>query len=391
MNGITSYQDHFIIGLTGNIGTGKSLVRKMLQHLGAYGIDADVLAHEALKSGGPASEEIIRRFGTNVLDESGKIDRAKVAHVVFKDERSLNDLESILHPLVSIAAKNLIHHSHLPIIAIEAIKLLESDLAGLCDNIWVVDTREEVIFERLASNRGMQRGKINERQSNQSSMDQKRQKADVVIENNHDPFTTWQLVLNEWEMLRKTNDAFSEFLCNLSSLISPFYESIVLPQTNTFSEIEKFNNSAEFFTWLCAKGTREYDQIKTDQRDLFQLSLNHFIFSFRSTQEIEPITIWDLSQFDLTLQGYRLANSSNTQNDFQSVLRYVEEIGQIQLIQRINIPLNTYLKERMTSFRELGYNSVIAGDVIDPQWDKAGYNLYQKNISEKIDLFSEQK
>ncbi len=154
MNATPSFQNRFIIGLTGNIGTGKSLVRKMLQHIGAYGIDSDVLAHEALISGGPATEKFIQRFGIRVLDDSGKIDRAKIARIVFNDKRSLIDLESILHPLVITAAENLIRRSPLPIIVIEAIKLLESDLVDLCDSIWVVDAKEEIVFERLASERG---------------------------------------------------------------------------------------------------------------------------------------------------------------------------------------------------------------------------------------------
>lgn len=388
MNGITSYQDRFVIGLTGNIGTGKSIVRKMLQHLGAYGIDADVLAHEALTSGGSAPEEIIRRFGIDVLDDSGKIDRSKIAHIVFNNERSLIDLESILHPLVSIATVNLIRRSHLPIIVIEAIKLLESDLVGLCDSIWVVDAHEEIIFERLASDRGIERGKIIERLSNQSSAHKKRQKADVVIKNNQDLFATWQLVLNEWEKLSTTNDSFCGFLDNSSSLTNTFKGRIVLPQTNVFSEIEEFNNSTGFFSWLGKNGSGKYNLKKPGHQDLVRLALTHFIFSFQSTQEIETITIWDLSQFDLTLNGYYLPNSSNLQNDLQTVLRFVEEFGQIQLIQRINIPLDNHLKERVTSFRELGYNLVTAGDVRDPQWNKAGYNLYQKNICEGFDLFS---
>jgi dephospho-CoA kinase len=150
MGEINPHQDRFIIGLTGNIGTGKSLVRKMLQHLGAYGIDADILAHEALKSNSPAHERIIRYFGASILDTHGTVDRAKLAHIVFTDEKALVELENILHPLVSIAVANIIQYARLPIIIIEAIKLLESDLAGICDSIWVVDSREQVIFDRLS-------------------------------------------------------------------------------------------------------------------------------------------------------------------------------------------------------------------------------------------------
>ncbi len=138
MNKTKIQSECFIIGLTGNIGTGKSLIRKMLQHLGAYGIDADALAKEALNSNGHIAEEVIRCLGRHVIDDSGKLDRAKIAHVVFNNEKSLIDLEKILHPLVFTAAGNLIRYTRLPIVVIEAIKLLESDLAGLCDSIWVV-------------------------------------------------------------------------------------------------------------------------------------------------------------------------------------------------------------------------------------------------------------
>lgn len=127
MSEITPHQDHFIIGLTGNIGTGKSLVQKMLQHLGAYGIDADILTHEALKPNGPAQERIVDHFGASILDARGAVDRAKLAHIVFSNEKALVYLENILHPLVSTATANMIQRARLPIIIIEAIKLLESD------------------------------------------------------------------------------------------------------------------------------------------------------------------------------------------------------------------------------------------------------------------------
>ena len=139
MGETTAHQDRFIIGLTGNIGTGKSLVRKMIQHFGAYGIDADILTHEALKPDGPAKEQIVHRFGSSILDSQAAVDRVKLARIVFNDEKALVELENILHPFVSIAARNMIKRARLPIIIIEAIKLLDSDLADMCDSIWVVD------------------------------------------------------------------------------------------------------------------------------------------------------------------------------------------------------------------------------------------------------------
>ena len=73
------WQDKFVIGLTGNIGTGKSVVRRMLEHLGAYGIDADALAHRAMQKGAPAYEPVIEEFGRYILAADGEIAASEVS------------------------------------------------------------------------------------------------------------------------------------------------------------------------------------------------------------------------------------------------------------------------------------------------------------------------
>ena len=88
-------------------------------------------------------------FKPDIIDEIGEIDRGKLAGIVFSDQQALRDLEGILHPLVVTAATNLVTHARLPIIVIEAIKLLESALANMCDSVWVVDADDEIIMNRL--------------------------------------------------------------------------------------------------------------------------------------------------------------------------------------------------------------------------------------------------
>ena len=90
----------FIIGLTGNIATGKSVVRKMLEHLGAYGIDADALSHRAISKGAPGYQPVVDEFGKYILDSEGSIDRGKLAKLVFSDTEALAKLEAIIHPFV---------------------------------------------------------------------------------------------------------------------------------------------------------------------------------------------------------------------------------------------------------------------------------------------------
>ena len=97
---MSSVPGKYIIGLTGNIATGKSVVRRMLEHLGAYTIDADALSHRAIAKGVPGYQPIINEFGKWILDKDGEIDRSKLASVVFHDLGVLAELEGIIHPLV---------------------------------------------------------------------------------------------------------------------------------------------------------------------------------------------------------------------------------------------------------------------------------------------------
>jgi dephospho-CoA kinase len=82
---MSAWPGKYAIGLTGNIATGKSVVRKMLEHLGAYGIDADTLAHRTIAKGAPGYETVVETFGKWILAPDGNVDRARLARVVFSD------------------------------------------------------------------------------------------------------------------------------------------------------------------------------------------------------------------------------------------------------------------------------------------------------------------
>ena len=125
---MSAWPGKYVIGLTGNIATGKSVVRKMLEHLGAYGIDADALAHRAMALGSPGYQPVVEMFGKWILGADGQIDRNRLARIVFSDADALAQLENIIHPLVSQAVDVLVRRTRHSVIAIEAIKLLEIKL-----------------------------------------------------------------------------------------------------------------------------------------------------------------------------------------------------------------------------------------------------------------------
>ena len=141
---MSNWPGKYVIGLTGNIATGKSVVRRMLEHLGAYTIDADTLSHRAIAKGAPGYQPVVDSFGKFILDARGEIDRAKLGRLVFNDPEALKILEAIVHPLVEQAVDLMIRRANQRIIVIEAIKLLEGKLGGQCDTIWTTYAPEAV-------------------------------------------------------------------------------------------------------------------------------------------------------------------------------------------------------------------------------------------------------
>ena len=146
MNGRTQ-TDPLVIGLTGNIATGKSTVSAYLHKKGAYIVDADKVAHRVMEPGQEAYAAIVAQFGTGILADDGRIERSKLGEIVFQDADRLGRLEQIVHPAVYRAVYNEIEQSMPAVVILEAVKLLEAgSTATLCDEIWVVvsDPQEQV-------------------------------------------------------------------------------------------------------------------------------------------------------------------------------------------------------------------------------------------------------
>lgn len=198
---MSAWPGKFVIGLTGNIATGKSVVRKMLEHLGAYTIDADVLAHRAMEKGAPAYQPILDTFGKWILGPDGQIDRQKLGRLVFNDAEALGRLEEIVHPLVGQAVDLLVRRARQRVVVIEAIKLLETPLRQQCDSIWVVIAPPDQQMQRLIRKRGLDADTAQQRISAQSSQEAKMAAADVVIRNDGSFEATWKQVVTAWRKL----------------------------------------------------------------------------------------------------------------------------------------------------------------------------------------------
>jgi dephospho-CoA kinase len=128
------------IGITGPIGCGKSTVAGMLAEHGAIVIDADRLVREVYEDAA-VRQAVVDRFGPDVRTPDGSIDRRALARIVFDDPTALRDLEAIVHPAVRpriLAGIEAADTSRAPAVVVETIKLVESGLAGLCDEVWLI-------------------------------------------------------------------------------------------------------------------------------------------------------------------------------------------------------------------------------------------------------------
>jgi dephospho-CoA kinase len=166
-----------VIGLTGNIGCGKSTVAGWLRDMDVAVIDLDAVARQIRNNDAEARRRIEARFGT--------IEAGKLASIVFSDRVALSDLEAILHPLVRNETRALLAEleaAGADAACIEAIKLLESPLHDRCDTTWVVRCEEADAVRRVAASRGMTEDEARARLANQSPQEAKVAAADVVID-----------------------------------------------------------------------------------------------------------------------------------------------------------------------------------------------------------------
>ncbi|RMF47314.1 MAG: dephospho-CoA kinase [Deltaproteobacteria bacterium] len=179
-----------VLGITGNIASGKSRVAARFGELGAAVVSADQLAREAVAPGTAALAAIVRRFGQAILRDDGSLDRQKLGGLVFADSEARRQLESITHPAIArLAEERLMRlRGTRKLIVYEAPLLFEAGAEGRVDRVLVVTAEEEVRLARLMDRDGLDRRAALQRIRAQLPQEQKAVRADYVIDNSGD----WQ-------------------------------------------------------------------------------------------------------------------------------------------------------------------------------------------------------
>jgi dephospho-CoA kinase len=175
-----------LIGLTGNIASGKSTVARLLAERGATVIDSDLLARRAVELGTPAYEEIVRRWGTDVVAPDGMLDRARLREIVFDDHDSLEELNRIVHPEVNRLRERLVSEARRRgdrVVVCDIPLLFEKHLAAEFDRILLVDAPRPIRLERLVRDRGLHEAEAMKMIAAQMPAELKRARADYVLDN----------------------------------------------------------------------------------------------------------------------------------------------------------------------------------------------------------------
>jgi dephospho-CoA kinase len=172
------------IGLTGGIGSGKSTVARMFAARSVPIIDTDELARELAEPGQPGHADIVEQFGTDILDASGRLDRAKLRARVFADPAERRRLENILHPAIRAEVRRRLEGTAGPYAIIAVPLLVETGFDDLVDRVLAVDCTEALQIQRTAARSGMAEVEIQRVMAAQATRQQRLARADDVVENN---------------------------------------------------------------------------------------------------------------------------------------------------------------------------------------------------------------
>lgn len=336
---MSAWPGKFVIGLTGNIATGKSVVRKMLEHLGAYGIDADALGHRAIAPDAPGYKAVVDTFGKWILAPDGQVDRAKLARIVFTDPEALIQLEAIIHPLVRQAVDLLVKRSSQKVIVIEAIKLLEGPLRQACDTIWVTYAPKEVQISRLTQKRGMSTAVAHQRVNAQPPQNEKVKAANTVIHNEGSFEDTWKQITQAWKILFPTFE-------------SGAYRPITAPKGALLVEKARPRHAAEIAALI---GRLSDGKVKPTSEDIMAaFGEKAYLFLKMDSQPVGVVG-WQVENLVERTDDVFIEPSQSLPDAMQALLKEIETTSRDLQCEVALLFLPPQLSSQMEVWNTLGY------------------------------------
>jgi len=391
---LTPPEKPFVIGITGNIGAGKSLVRKMLERLGGLGIDADSLAHRALLKGSPVYEKVISQFGPELLNDKGQIERGKLASLVFANKENLLILENLIHPAVELAGRRIMAESTAPFVVIEAIKLLESDLLKECNSIWLVNVPLDTQIERVIQSRGMNRAQVLQRLQHQSLSETKSLSANVVIDNGSSPEFTWKQVDAVFAQLASSDPILARALDRYQEWRN-LHSSIRLLQPTNSNLLKKIIDASQPVEWISSwinSAIHRYSVKKGihSRSNYFEMLVKFQCVLHQLNNKPELLSISNLENF--MLQPHYLFTMDEKKP--LDVSGWIEEINQLasqRLCEAVIFPIGKKSSAIQKQLIGNGFQILAPGEELYDLWrnevartEVSGYNVLAKVLRKTI-------
>lgn len=375
---MSRWANKYVIGLTGNIAVGKSVIRQMLQHLGAYTIDADGLAHQAMAPGAPAYKPVIQTFGEFILGPDQRINRALLGGIVFSNPQALAKLEAIIHPVVGQAINTLVARAKQRVIVIEAIKLYEGDLASAVDSIWVVNAKPETQFKRLVTKRNMSEAEAKQRIAVQNPQSDKVAKADVVINNDGDVEETWKQVQSGWRKVRNAitkGDSIDEPTFAAQTPVSQSAESAKAEAASSTApsgavEVKRgMPGNAEAIAKFISEVTAKE---KTRMDIMMAFGQKSYLLAEESSDKLVGLMGWQVENLITCTDEFYLAPGITAEPVIKNLLEAIEEASSAlqSEVSFIFLPQGTP-RSIITSFTSHGYETTKIAEIKIPAWREA--------------------
>lgn len=283
----------YLIGVTGNIASGKSVVRQYLENAGALTLDADLIAQDTYLPGQPAWQPITNRFGEDLRGLDGQINRSRLGRIVFSDPEGLADLEQIVHPLVWQRLDELLDQARTPIVVVEAIKLINSHFAEVCDEIWVVTSPAEVRIQRLMETRGLSEQDARTRVESQEPEAEKTKHATRLIATDGSFRQIYEQVADHLAAIEQEHGIRLPQKTGWQTVDPSQFDTILEPLRSTLSNIE---TSEDIYRLLSQSNLISNGEQLVLFDNLHFLTLLHRVIPRKTTLEEKKAVVCELEQ-----------------------------------------------------------------------------------------------
>ena len=372
---MSRWPNKYVIGLTGNIATGKSVVRKMLQHAGAFTIDADQLAHQTMMPGAPAYKPIIDTFGQFIVGPDKQINRQLLGKMVFGNPEAMKKLEAITHPIVRQGIDVLVKRAKQRVVVIEAIKLLEGDLKDWVDSVWVVNASKKSQYIRLVGQRKMSEEDAKQRILSQTPQEDKVKQAKIVIDNDGDVEKTWKQVQLQWNEIRKllTGAAQKTATGTTVAVAAPSDDGMDEPKTITVEGLKVKrgmpNNAQGIAEFITAHGKRG----AVSRMDvMMSFGQKSYLLAQDDKEDVLALIGWTVENLVTRMDEFHIKPGIPVQTAVHAILTAVEDASKDLNSEAAFIFLpNGTPPPILDAFKADGYASITLKEIKIPVWREA--------------------